>query len=293
MATQPTFQGSDSTQATPNSIAAVAESFVGKAWNMDGCWVLASTIAAEAGASLLRHLNEIGVPGQSNGEWFVAYNGPAGQSSDWQSMIKAGEIIVFETSSGGGHITTVVSGSGSAAMLVDNITYVNARGQVTNLANDGSSADITIAAPHAASQEFAGVSASMVVIYELDAPIVSNLLTSDTLAPGSSQTLSTLFSAVDPAGKAVTEYQVYDTAASDSLMVGGTLQAAHSAAAAITTSSLSLVSLVGGSAATTDTVEVRAFNGSYWGDWQTLNVSVSATTEAPPASSASTAQCSE
>ncbi len=278
VATQPSFQGSVPAQATPNSIAAAAESFVGKAWNMDGCWVLASTIAAEAGASLPVASTLIGVPGQSNGEWLVAYDGPAGQSGNWQSMVKAGEMIAFETSSGGGHITTCVSGSGSTAMLVDNVTYVNANGQVTNLANDGSSADVTIAAPHAASQEWAGAPASMVVIYELDTPIVSDLVMSDALMFRGSQTLSTLFSAVDPAGKAVTEYQVYDTATSDSLFVSGATESAHSAATAVTTSSLSSVSLVGGSTATTDMVEVRAFNGSYWGDWQTLNVTVSANT---------------
>src|SRR5208283_1315737 len=49
--TQARFSGTVSSQATPASIAAVADSFVGQAWNMNGCWVLASTIAAEAGAS--------------------------------------------------------------------------------------------------------------------------------------------------------------------------------------------------------------------------------------------------
>ena len=97
-------------------------------------------------------------------------------------MVTAGEMIVFEPAGGGGHITTCVSGSGSTAMLVDNITYVNGSGQVQNPANDGSSADIIVAAPHPASQELAGVSASTVVIYELDTPIVTATVTSDSLA---------------------------------------------------------------------------------------------------------------
>src|SRR5580658_3196689 len=50
VATEPSFSGTVPAQATPDLIAGVAESFVGDAWNMDGCWVLASTIAAEAGA---------------------------------------------------------------------------------------------------------------------------------------------------------------------------------------------------------------------------------------------------
>ena len=140
---------------------------------MDGCWVLASTIAAEAGASLPVQSTLIGLPGQANGEWIVAFNGPAGQSGNWQSMVTAGEIVVIGTPGGGGHITTCVSGSGSTAMLVDNITYVNGAGQILNSANDGSSNDIIVAAPHAASQEWAGVQASSVVIYELDTPIVT------------------------------------------------------------------------------------------------------------------------
>jgi len=38
--------------ATPKEIAAVALSYVGKTWNINGCWVLVSDIAASAGASL-------------------------------------------------------------------------------------------------------------------------------------------------------------------------------------------------------------------------------------------------
>ena len=80
VATEPGFAGTVPTQATPNSIAAIASSFVGQAWNMDGCWVLTSTIAAEAGASLPVQTTAIGIPGQANGEWIVAFNGPAGQT---------------------------------------------------------------------------------------------------------------------------------------------------------------------------------------------------------------------
>src|ERR1700722_12214722 len=145
-------------QATPDSIAATAESFIGQTWNSDGCWVLASTIAADAGASLPVQSTVAGLSGQANGEWIVAFNGPAGQAGNWQSMVTAGEMVVIGTAGGGGHITTCVSGSGSTAMLVDNITYVNGSGQVQNSANDGSSNDVVVAAPHAASQEWSQVS---------------------------------------------------------------------------------------------------------------------------------------
>ena len=280
--TEPGFTGTVPAQATPDSIAAIAQSFVGDAWNMNGCWVLASTIAAEAGASLPVQSTLIGVSGKANGEWIVAFNGPAGQTGNWQSMVTAGEMIVIGTPGGGGHITTCVSGSGSTAMVVDNIVYVNAYGQVQNPAGDGSANDIKVSAAHAASQEWSGVAAASVVIYELDTPVVTDTVSSVSLTFSASESLASLFTATDPASKAITEWQVYDTAGSDTLVANSTSYNDHSAASALTIASLGAVSLDAGTTATTDTLEVRAFNGSYWGDWQSLNVAVSAAGTASP-----------
>src|SRR5580658_3608648 len=280
--TQPQSSGTGPTQATPDSIATVAEGFVGQAWNLDGCWVLASTISAEAGASLPVQSTAIGLPGQANGEWIVAFNGPAGQSGNWQSLVHEGEIIVIGTPGGGGHITTCVSGSGSTAMLVDNATFVSSNGQVQNTAGDGSANDIIIAAPHLASQEWAGVSASSVVIYELDTPIVADAVSSDSLVCRASQSLGSLFTTTDPGNKTVAEWQVYDTATTDLLVLGGSDDSDHSAASALTITSLASISLLAGSTATTDTLEVRAYNGTYWGDWESLSVSVTALTASAP-----------
>ena len=282
VATEPSFSAAVPSQATPDSIAAVADSFVGQAWNMDGCWVLASTISAEAGASLPVQSTLIGLPGQANGEWIVAFNGPAGQSGNWESMVTAGEMIVIGTPGGGGHITTCVSGSGSTAMLVDNIVYENGSGQILNPANDGSSNDVLISAPHAASQEWSGVQASSVVIYELDTPIVTDKVTADSLALLASQSLASLFSVADPGNRSITSYQIYDTSGSDDLSMGGKSYNDHSAATALTATSLSAVSLVAGASASSDTLEVRAFNGLYWGDWQSLAVSVAGSAATPP-----------
>lgn len=272
IATQPAYTTPVPSQATPDSIAAVAQSFVDKAWNTNGCWVLASTIAAEAGTSLPVDSSMVGVSGQSNGEWFVAFDGSK-QSGNWQSLVKAGEIVVIGSASSG-HITTCVAGAGSTAMLIDNITYVNSSGAVQNLANDGSSHDIKIAAAHLASQEWAGVQTSLVKIYELDTPIITELVTLDKLALNSKQALNQLFSAADPMGKAIAAYQVYNAASADTLVVNGVSVSAHNATAAVTVSSLSAVSLQSGASVTSDTVTVRAYNGSYWGDWESLSVSV-------------------
>ena len=280
IATQPSFAGVVPTQATPNSIAQTAMTFVGKAWNGSGCWTLASTIAAEAGTALPLDSTAPGVTGNGNGEWFVAFDGSR-QSGNWQSMLKAGEVIVISDGKIG-HIATCVSGSGSTAMLVDNVTMVNGTGTVLNPANDGSANDVIVVAPHPASQEWTGVLTSQVKIYELDTPVVSAPATGVKLALNARQALSTLFSATDPAGAAITQYQVYDTAASDALSVNGVTVNAHSAAAAATANSLTSVSLVAGATVTTDTIDVRAFNGSFWGDWQTLTVTVTSTAPAAP-----------
>ena len=289
--TQPAFRGPALSQATPSSICSTALSFVGQAWNVDGCWVLTSNIAAMAGASLPLSSTSLGIPGTANGEWVVAYNGPAGQGGAWQSTIKAGEMVAFETSGSAGHITTVVSGSGASAMLVDNIVYVNSNGSYANSAHDGSADDIIIAAPHAASQEFASALAGSVVVYELDTPTITMTVASASVVVHTHLALAGLFSTSDPAGKSITAYQFYDTgtdgAADDMFRVdGGVKQTAHSAATAITEAATSLATTVlkPGTTVGVDTVEIRAFNGTYWGDWQALRVTLTTTPQAFAAS---------
>jgi hypothetical protein len=282
VATEPGFTGAVPTQATPQSLAAVADSFVGDAWNVGGCWVLASAIAAEAGASLPVQTTAVGLPGQASGEWIVAFDGPAGQSGNWQSMVTAGEIVVFGVAGGGGHITTCVSGSGGTAMLVDNAVSENALGQIANPANDGSNEDVAILAPHAASQEWAAALPGTVVIYELDTPDITEKVATDNVSAGGMQTLSSLFAASDPANKAIASYQIYDTALAGGFVLNGVAQSAHSAATALTVTSLASVAYAAGAAAGSDTIEIRAFNGSYWNDWQGLGVTVTAAATAPP-----------
>jgi hypothetical protein len=279
--TQPGYSSTVPAQATPDSIAATANNFIGLTWNDNGCWVLASAIAADAGAGLPMQSTLTNMAGAANGEWIVAFDGPAGQTGDWQSMVTTGEIVVFQTTSGTGHVTTCVSGSGSAAMVVDNATFVNGSGQVTNAANDGSSSDIVIQGPHAASQEFAGVATSSVVIYELDTPVVTATVSSVSLVAAASQSLGALFTASDPANNAITEWQVYNTASTDSLVLGGADYSDLSASDALSASALSAISLLAGSVSTTDTLEVRAYNGAYWGDWASLAVTVAGSASPP------------
>jgi hypothetical protein len=65
-----------------------------------------------------------------------------------------------------------------------------------------------------------------------------------------------------------------------SLVVGGKSVVAGSAAAAVTGASLAAIGVKAGSVAGTATLEVRAFNGTYWGDWQSETVKVGSGTAA-------------
>ena len=264
--------------ATPDGIAAAALSYVGAAWNDNGCWVLASDISAKAGATLPLTSTASGMAGIANGEWIVAYNGPVSASSSWVNNLLTGEIVCFVTTSGGGHITTVASGSGQNARLIDNITLVGSNGSILDSANDGSSSDVLVQPAHAASQEFTGVNAAAVVVYELDTPIVTDTVSGLSLSEGVTVSLSADFSASNPkAGQSITQYQVYETSAADPLMLSGVAdKTALTAATASTLTSLSTLGLTTAATAGTDTIELRAFNGSYWGDWTALAVSIAA-----------------
>ena len=257
-------------QATPLSIAAMAQTFDGLSWNTEGCWILASTISAEAGASLPVQ-SAVNMAGAANGEWFIAYDGPAGSTGDWRLSVRTGDMIGFITSAGTGHITTCVSGAGATAMLIDNITFITPQGMIINGANDGSPTDITIQPAHSASQEWQGVMDNSVMIFRLDTPVVTTLVPTVDISAGEAVNLATIFSAADPAGKAITSYQAYTTSATDSLTVNGTSVISTSASTAVTASSLSQITLNDGSPGMPDMVTVRAFNGAYWGDWTTIS----------------------
>lgn len=290
VATQSVGAATATLQATPQSVIAAAEQFVGDTWNINACWLLASTIDAEAGAALGVASTSSGTPGAASGEWQVAYNGPVSADANWQSLLQPGDQVVFRTTGNtDGHIATVVSGSGAAADVIDNAYFVNPDGSIANSANDGDANDITVAAAHPFSQELAGVDPASVVVYRLDTPVVTAAITSETLGTGASLSLSSIASGSDWANTQVTAFQVYQTASSDSLTVNGAaLATAHSADTAATVSSLSDVQLQTGDQAADDSVVLRAFNGTSWGDWTTIGVTVQAPETAPALAAAST-----
>jgi hypothetical protein len=267
--------------ATPDAVVAAALSFVGDSWGVNACWNLANSIATQAGAALPATSDTLGVPGVASGEWVVAFNGPAGQTGNWQSMLAPGDVVVYMNSPTSGHITTVVSGYGSSAELVDNIQWFYANGQPANASS--TPGDIIVSAPFSGSAEFASALPGSVVVYELNCPVIT--VTAPTSSVGASGThlLAPLFTATNPvASQAVTEYQIYDIgtggATADVFEIGNTPESAQSAANALTLSAAQMASaeLIAGSSPGTDTVEVRASNGEYWGDWASFTINITA-----------------
>jgi hypothetical protein len=250
-------------QATPNTISNVAQTFVGKAWNPEGCWVLASTIAAEAGTSLPVDSTMTTTHGNVNGEWFLAFDGTKQTGIDWATLIKPGDMISYQGPSVPAHITTCVDGSGYSAWLIDNM----------NTSSGPIYAEHPLWYGWNSPTDHSNISDSSVKIYRLDTPVVTNLQSLDLISGNVSKVLSQVFTAADPkVGKSVTQYQIYDTSSSNNFTVSGSANTAHSASSAITVSSLSSIS-VNASSNSSDDIWVRAYNGNYWGDWQKHHIS--------------------
>lgn len=271
--------------ATPGGICSIAQTYVGQNWNNNGCWLLTADIAARAGASVPETSSKFSAPlypltPRPNGEWIVAYNGAAQSNPTLASalaLLRPGDILSFGwQSETEGHSLAVVSGYGAQAMVIDNSGPAS---------SDGAAADIVIQAAHSLAAELGGQGTGMaadpasIQIYRLDTPTIAMNVAKEALAFGQSLPLAPLFSAQDAGGAGhlpVTEYEVYD-AAGAAFMVGGAAQFANSAATAleISAASLSQLDLRAGSSSGTDTVYVRASNGSYWGDWASLSVTFS------------------
>jgi len=273
--------------ATPGSIVNAANSFSGAVWNNEGCWTLASNIVAKAGSSLPTSTTLANSTGaaQANGEWIVVYNGGAYLNptiAQAQQCLLPGDILTVAWSltgpdRGGGHITTIVAGSGLNATVLDNIQNSGSNGNIVD-AND---VHVTVSSLNA-DLIYNQAIASSIVVYRLDTPTISVNSAINSIFSGGSIKLSPLFSATDAGGLGslpISEYALYDVgtggAVNNTFLVDGATVAAHTSGSAVIVSASSLPSIqlqtswgITGS----DTIYISAYNGSYWGDWSSLEV---------------------
>lgn len=267
--------------STPFEICAAAQSFVGKVWNKEGCWVLASNITAQAGASLPCTSVEPTAP-VANGEWLVAYYGGKFSNASISgavSRLRPGDVVVTSWAQGGAHIFTIASGYGFQAQAIDN------EQTGYNSANDGVASDIVIVPQHSAYDmlNYGGAVPASITIYRLDTPTVLPTDAGAGLITGQSVYVSSLFKTSDAGGAgtaSITEYAIFDVgtggAANDTFTLNGTVLSAHSGSAPLIVSSADLSHLTLNAAGSgTDTIYVAAANSHYWGDWVSVTLSSS------------------
>ena len=106
------------------NIVDIANSLVGKTWSMDNYWSLMDTIATINRTSLplmsiTTNDNMVG-----NGDWVLKYDGnnPRG---DWKNLINVGDVVFLNSYNYGASGAICVSGSGKAAMVIDNAVGKN------------------------------------------------------------------------------------------------------------------------------------------------------------------------
>jgi len=200
-------------------------------------------------------------------------------------VIRPGDILTMNWASGGGHITTVVSGYGASAQVVDNAVFLSATGAYLNSANDGYANDIVIQGPHSLDSMLVngGALPATINIYRLDTPTISIISPTTSAFVGSTLSLAKLFSATDAGGagsRAITEYTIYDTtsggASADTVSWTGGSDSGHGiqAAATISAAEMSSLTLNVGNASGTDTFHIAAYNGAYWGDTVSFTIDV-------------------
>jgi len=122
-----------------------------------------------------------------------------------------------------------------------------------------------------------------------DPPVVAAVNAS--VAAGQSVALSSLVTASDPNGDAITAYRFADggaAAGSGYFTINGTTLAANTLAE-ITAAQFAQVNFVGGSAAGADTVAVSAFDGATWSDYKVFTMTTTAASpgQAPVVSASS------
>lgn len=280
----------DYVDATPNAataqeIAAIAKGFIGQVWNSEGCWLLASNIAAAAGASLpvtSARLDTAGIGG--NGPWQVVFNG-ARQQDDWRALLRVGDVVELGYLDGKAHIATVTSGSGHQAMWVDNSGVS---------ADDGTPTDIIIQGEHAVDLWTGSAVDRSVVVFRLaatdtapaalPAPVAAPVLTphAQSIPVGQSLSVASLFSVQDPNLLAMSSYRIGDQHGAGRIELNGAVNLATDAqrdAGVVIVSAADLAKLSYVAALGPDTLTITAFNGQSWG---TTQVGVTGWTDPPP-----------
>lgn len=252
-------------------IAKVAQSFIGKTWDASGCWNLASDIAATAGGSLALNSGWITSDISNNGQWTVAYNAYKGVNNNWMSSLQAGDIVELGWKNANyGHIFTIDRVSNGVAYLVDNSgAYVNKPGSDPN--------DVYIA-ERKITDYSAYINQSTVMVFRDNGPvpIASNLAPTTLVNPftdvgvGKSVAASSLFRSTDADYNAISQYQIRDDSVGGGYFTLNGVRQAEAQWITVNAAQLSQLGFTGSATGSvSDTIEVKAFDGTAWGNADT------------------------
>jgi hypothetical protein len=250
--------------ATGAEIAKVAQTFIGKTWDASGCWVLASDIAATAGASLCLNSGWITSQVGNNGQFTVAYDAYNGVNANWMAGLQAGDMVELGWKNVNyGHIFTIDRVANGTAYLVDN-----------SGAYTGTDPNDLLIAERAITQYAPSINQNTVVVYRANGltPSVGNLgpttLTTDftDVTVGKSVAAASLIRTTDADNDAVTQYQFKDDQLGGGYFtVNGVRQAEGQW---FTVGAAQLSSVAFNSSATgsySDTFEARGYDNQNWG----------------------------
>ncbi|MBF0129043.1 MAG: hypothetical protein HQL33_03530 [Alphaproteobacteria bacterium] len=249
--------------ATAAEMVQIAQSYVGKAWDANGCWNLVQNYAVKAGASLSVDswsLNQKNAG--ANGQWTVAYDGTKGINANWMSALQAGDVVEFAWKNNcvSGHIAMVSRLSGGQTFVIDNGGALVA----------GSEAGDRLVAETALNK--ANINDSTVIVYRLGgpSPLVANL--SPTVQAnyncnvqlGQSVTAGSLFKASDVDNDAITAYKVRDNSDGGGYFTLGGVRQAEGQWISVDAASLANLGYTAGAARGTDSLDITAYDGHSW-----------------------------
>jgi hypothetical protein len=169
-----------------NDIAIEAQSFIGQAWDPDGCYNLAEDVTAACGVSLNLNSGWIGETENNNGSLQVVYDAANGINSNWESGLQPGDIVEMGWSEGGGHIAVVDRVTNGVAYVADNSG---------NSVQVGTADDVQVA-EQALSSYNPDIVQSTVQVYRVTG--TASLTVPSTAIPASSTGIASLVGSADP-----------------------------------------------------------------------------------------------
>lgn len=253
--------------ATATEIANIAKSMIGKVWDSSGCWNLACDISATAGAALSINSGWISPAVGTNGQWNVAYSAYTGVKANWMATLQAGDMVELGwKNANSGHIFTIDKVVNGAAYLVDNSgAYVN---------KPGSDATDLYVAERKVSEYAPYIDQNTVVVFRANgvASSVANVTATTLVNPftnlgvGKTVSAASLFRSTDVDNDSISQYMVRDLGNNGGYFALNGVKQTSGQWTTLSAAQVSQLTYTGAAyGSSSETIEVKAFDGKAWG----------------------------